>query len=304
MGHPSFLANQQQKTRLTSLLAPRSVLRRVFPQRVNRLDSHSRNFPKALKNRLHSTLVMKRSSKAQAEERALELVLEAGIAEEELSPSTRSSAEKMRFLRTLVCGTRYERAARKSGASIVAGVDEVGRGALFGPVVAAAVILPEKCRIPGLRDSKQLLPEQRERFACTIERKALAIAIEEVDSETIDRVNIYQASKMAMTAAVSRLQVTPDHLLIDAMRLDLECAQTSIIYGDSLSISIAAASVMAKVYRDRRMCELDQQFPQYGLASHKGYSTPKHKKALLAHGPSPLHRRSFFPVAQVCLPWD
>jgi ribonuclease HII len=261
---------------------------------------HTRFLLKAFRNHLHSTLVMKCSSKEELEEPAIEQLLEAGLAEEELSPSTR----KMRFLRTLVCGTRYERAARKSGASVIAGVDEVGRGALFGPVVAAAVVLPEKCRIPGLRDSKQLLREQRERFAGVIERKALAIAIEEVDSETIDRVNIYQASKMAMTAAVARLHLTPDHLLIDAMRLDLECAQTSIIYGDSLSISIAAASVVAKVYRDRRMCELDQQYPQYGLASHKGYSTPRHKQALLAHGPTPLHRRSFFPVAQACLPWD
>jgi ribonuclease HII len=187
---------------------------------------------------------------------------------------------------------------------MVAGVDEVGRGALFGPVVAAAVILPEGCRIPGLRDSKQLLREDRERLARIVERKALAIAIEEVDAETIDRINIYQATRVAMTAAVCRLSLTPDHLLIDAMRLDHACAQTSIIYGDSLSISIAAASVLAKVYRDDRMRQLDRDFPQYGLASHKGYSTPEHKKALAAHGPSPLHRRSFRPVAENCLPWD
>ncbi len=210
----------------------------------------------------------------------------------------------MRMLRTLVCGSRYEKAARRTGASLVAGVDEVGRGALFGPVVAAAVILPEGCRIPGLRDSKQLIADDRERFARIIERKALALAIEEVDSETIDRVNIYQATRLAMSAAVNRLTPAPDHLLIDAMRLDLAFAQTSIIYGDSLSISIAAASVVAKVYRDRRMRELDREYPQYGLASHKGYSTPEHKRALLAHGPCPLHRRSFFPVAQSSLPWD
>jgi ribonuclease HII len=219
---------------------------------------------------------------------------------EEVSAATR----KMRMLRTLVCGGRYERAARANGARMIAGVDEVGRGALFGPVVAAAVILPENCRIQGLRDSKQLLPEERERMARIVERKALAIAIEEVDSETIDRINIYQATKLAMTAAVMRLTVQPDHLLIDALRLDVVCAQTSIIYGDSLSISIAAASVVAKVYRDRRMCQLDRDYPQYGLASHKGYSTPEHKQALAAHGPCPLHRRSFRPVAENCLPWD
>jgi ribonuclease HII len=166
------------------------------------------------------------------------------------------------------------------------------------------VILPEGCRIPGLRDSKQLIAEERERLARIVERRAIAIAIEEVDAETIDRVNIYQASRLAMSAAVSRLTPAPDHLLIDAMRLDLLCAQTSIIYGDSLSISIAAASVVAKVYRDRRMCELDREYPQYGLASHKGYSTPQHKQALLAHGPSPLHRKSFSPVAGSSLFWD
>ena len=229
-----------------------------------------------------------------------EALVEPETLERELSPATR----KMRMLRTLVCGGRYERAARATGAKVVAGVDEVGRGALFGPVVAAAVILPEGCRIPGLRDSKQLIPEERQRLARIVERRALAIAIEEVDAETIDRINIYQATRMAMTAAVCRLPVPPDHLLVDAMRLDFACSQTSIIYGDSLSVSIAAASVVAKVYRDGRMCQLDREYPQYGLASHKGYSTPEHKQALLAHGPSPLHRRSFRPVAENCLPWD
>jgi ribonuclease HII len=171
-------------------------------------------------------------------------------------------------------------------------------------VVAAAVVLPEGCRIPGLRDSKQLVREERERLAKIVERRALAVAIEEVDAETIDRINIYQATRAAMAAAVCRLAIVPDHLLIDALRLDLACAQTSIIYGDSLSISIAAASVLAKVYRDHKMRELDRDYPHYGLASHKGYGTPEHKRALAAHGPSPLHRRSFRPVAQNCLPWD
>jgi len=187
---------------------------------------------------------------------------------------------------------------------MIAGVDEVGRGALFGPVVAAAVILPEGLRIRGLRDSKQLLREDRERMAKIVERKAIAIAIEEVDAATIDRVNIYQATRLAMTAAVARLAPSPDHLLIDAMRLDVSCGQTSIIYGDSLSISIAAASVIAKVYRDALLRELDLKYPQYGLASHKGYATPEHRAALLRHGPCELHRRSFRPVAQTSLPWD
>jgi ribonuclease HII len=220
--------------------------------------------------------------------------------ENDVSAATR----KLRMLRTLVCGNKYEKAARAKGATMIAGVDEVGRGALFGPVVAAAVILPADTRIPGLRDSKQLDQEDRERLAKHVERKAVAIAIEEVDSFTIDRINIYQATRVAMTGAVRRLDPQPDHLLVDALRLDHHCAQTSIIYGDSLSISIAAASVVAKVYRDRRMCELDREYPQYGLASHKGYSTPEHKRALMKHGPCPLHRKTFGPVAQRSLPWD
>ena len=211
---------------------------------------------------------------------------------------------KMRMLRSLACGNKYEKAARAQGATCIAGVDEVGRGALFGPVVAAAVILPPDTRIRGLRDSKQLTREDRERLAAAVQRKALAVALEEIDSQTIDRVNIYQATRMAMTSAVKKLIIAPDHLLIDAMRIDLECAQTSIIYGDSLSISIAAASVVAKVHRDRRMREFDRIYPQYGLASHKGYSTPEHLAALEKHGPTPLHRKSFRPVSQTSLPWE
>jgi len=211
---------------------------------------------------------------------------------------------KMRMLRSLQCGNKYEKLARGQGATLIAGVDEVGRGALFGPVVAAAVILPPDTRIRGLRDSKQLLQEDRERLADVVRKRALAIAIEEVDAATIDRVNIYQASRMAMTTAVLRLVPQPDHLLIDAMRLDLGHAQTCIIYGDSLSISIAAASVVAKVYRDARMRELDSEYPGYGLASHKGYATPEHREALRKLGPCPLHRKSFAPVAQIDLPWE
>ncbi len=219
-------------------------------------------------------------------------------------PEVSAATRKLRMLRTLVCGNKYERAARAGGATCIAGVDEVGRGALFGPVVAAAVILPEGSRIRGLRDSKQLTREERERMAATVERKAICIAIAEVDAATIDRVNIYQATRIAMTEAVSRLSTAPDHLLIDAMRLDLPCTQTSIIYGDSLSISIAAASVIAKVYRDALLRKLDEQYPQYGLASHKGYGTPQHRAALELHGPCELHRRSFQPVQQSNLPFE
>lgn len=202
------------------------------------------------------------------------------------------------MLRTLVCDDAYERHARLLGATRIAGVDEVGRGALFGPVVAAAVILPEQIALTGLRDSKQLRPKDRERLAEQIEGCALALSIAAVDAATIDRVNIYQATRLAMLEAVSGLAPAPDHLLIDAMRLDHPCPQTSIVYGDSLSLSIAAASVVAKVYRDRLMCELDAKYPEYGLAAHKGYGTARHRAALREHGATPLHRQSFAPVAE------
>jgi ribonuclease HII len=207
---------------------------------------------------------------------------------------------KQQMLKQLVCTDAPEQALRYHGYRTIAGVDEVGRGALFGPVVAAAVILPAKIATlarMGLKDSKQLTREQRERLDRKIRTVAVAIAIAEVDAETIDRLNIYQASRLAMLAAVERLSVAPDHLLIDAMHIDHPCAQTRLFYGDALSLSIAAASVIAKVHRDALMRELDLLHPQYGLASHKGYATPKHRRALAEHGPCPLHRKSFAPVA-------
>ena len=206
---------------------------------------------------------------------------------------------KQQMLRQLVCSDAPEQALRYRGFTLIAGIDEVGRGALFGPVVAAAVILPKALSSlarAGLTDSKQLTREQRERLDRRIRKVALAIAVAEVDSETIDRLNIYQATRLAMMSAVARLSITPDHLLIDAMRLNHPCSQTRLFYGDSLSLSIAAASVIAKVYRDGLCRELDQLYPQYGLASHKGYATPEHRRALRDHGPCALHRRSFAPV--------
>ncbi len=223
----------------------------------------------------------------------------------EVSKATR----KLRMLRGLVCDDSYEQLARAAGARSVAGVDEVGRGALFGSVVAAAVILPADChaavlQAEGLRDSKQLDREKRERLEGIIRGCAVAVAIAEVDAATIDRINIYQATKLAMLKAVQALAGAPDHLLIDALRLNHPCAQTSIVYGDSRSLSIAAASVVAKVYRDARMSSLHLDYPVYGLQEHKGYGTPAHQRALLRHGPSPLHRRSFRPVREAELPWD
>jgi ribonuclease HII len=209
-----------------------------------------------------------------------------------LSPS----AAKLRLLKRLRCTLRYEKVAWASGAVMVAGVDEVGRGSLFGPVVAAAVILERGYRIRGLRDSKLLLPERRELLAPRIREHAVAWSIAAVDAARIDQINIYHASRLAMREAVMRLLPAADHLLIDAMKVDCDVPQKAIIHGDALSVSIAAASILAKVERDRMMCEWDTVFPEYGLASHKGYSTPKHLAALLEYGPTPLHRQSFAPV--------
>ncbi len=213
-----------------------------------------------------------------------------------------SAYAKQQMLRQLVCSDAPEQALRYRGAQTIAGVDEVGRGALFGPVVAAAVILPKAMNTlarAGLTDSKQLTREDRERLDKKIRRMAVCVSVAEIDAETIDRVNIYQATRIAMLQAVLGLSCPPDHLLIDAMRVDHPCPQTKLIYGDSLSLSIAAASVVAKVHRDALMRELHEVHPQYGLASHKGYATPEHRRALQAHGPTMLHRRSFAPVRAV-----
>lgn len=209
-----------------------------------------------------------------------------------LSPS----AAKLRLLKRLRCTTRCEKEAWAGGARLIAGVDEVGRGCLFGPVTAAAVILNPADRIRGLRDSKLLEPEDRERLAAQIRKRCVAWAIASVDATRIDEINIYQASRVAMRDAVLQLQPAPDFLLVDAMRLDHPCAQRALIHGDALSASIAAASIIAKVHRDHMMREFDTIYPQYGLASNKGYGTPIHRAALQEHGPTALHRRSFAPV--------
>ena len=216
--------------------------------------------------------------------------------------SVTAATAKQRMLKQLICSDAPEQALRHCGFQRIAGVDEVGRGALFGPVVAAAVILPEcldELANAGLKDSKQLTREERESLDAMVRRMALAFCVAEIDAATIDRVNIYQATRMAMLAAVVGLTMEPDHLLIDAMRLDHPCRQTKLIYGDALSLSIAAASVVAKVHRDALMRELDVVHPGYGLASHKGYGTPEHRRALVEIGPCALHRRSFAPVREV-----
>jgi ribonuclease HII len=220
--------------------------------------------------------------------------------EKQLSPS----AAKLRLLKRLRCTLKFEKQAWTAGSQLIAGVDEVGRGSLFGPVVAAAVILDPADRIRGLRDSKLLLPERREILAARIRERAVAFAVAAVDAARIDQINIYQASRVAMLDAVLQLQPCADHLLIDAVRLDCATPQRAIIHGDALSASIAAASILAKVERDRLVCEWDPVFPVYGLASNKGYSTPRHLAALREHGPSPLHRQSFAPVWNAPVPQE
>jgi len=199
------------------------------------------------------------------------------------------------------CEGTLERELRARGFQAVAGVDEVGRGALFGPVVAAAVILSPARPVRGLNDSKQLDPERRTVLAERIRERAVAWSVAAVDAATIDWINIYQASKMAMEMAVAGLRPAPDFLLIDAVPLSLATPQRPLIKGDEQCHAIAAASIIAKVWRDDRMRVWDEVFPQYGLASHKGYFTPEHAKALEEHGPTPLHRLSFEPVRARCL---
>ena len=206
---------------------------------------------------------------------------------------------------TPVCGWKLERAAQKLGFLRIAGCDEVGRGPMFGPVVAAAVILPTGCRLRGLNDSKQVAEKKRNELDVEIRAKALAWAIAAVDAETIDRINIRKASLLAMRMAVEQLALAPDYLLIDGCdTIEWNCPQQSVVQGDATSFSIAAASVLAKVYRDRMLVELDAVYPGYGLARHKGYCSREHLAALDRLGPTPLHRRNWSPVAQMVLDFD
>ncbi len=189
-----------------------------------------------------------------------------------------------------------------AGARWVAGVDEVGVGPLAGPVVACAVVLPEEMDLPGLNDSKKLSPGARQELSRRIRAQAVDVSVAEVTPHDIDRLNIYHAALEAMRRAVVGLTQPPDHVLVDAHTIPgLEVRQTAIVGGDSKDGSIAAASIVAKVYRDALMVELDARFPVYGFARHKGYPTPDHQEALRVHGPSPEHRRSFAPVARAAV---
>ncbi|WP_449619364.1 ribonuclease HII [Robertmurraya sp. Marseille-Q9965] len=190
----------------------------------------------------------------------------------------------------------YERALRKQGYRYIGGIDEVGRGPLAGPVVAACVILPEDFKLLGLDDSKKLSEAKRDEFYEYIKEQAVSIGIGIIEAEEIDDVNIYEATKKAMLSAIEQLSINPDFLLIDAMPLQTPFPTESIIKGDGKSISIAAASVIAKVTRDRMMKEIDREYPYYHFSKNMGYGTKDHLLGLEEHGISPYHRKSFEPI--------
>ena len=191
---------------------------------------------------------------------------------------------------------KYEKELYKNGCKYIGGVDEVGRGPLIGSVVAACVVLPSDFALEGLTDSKKLSEKKRDEFYKIIWDKAIAIGIGIVDEKVIDEVNIYEATKIAMKKAICDTDIKLDHVLIDAMPLDIDVPTTSIIKGDAKSISIAAASVIAKVTRDKMMYELDKIYPMYDLANNKGYGTKKHIEAIKKYGITKYHRLSFKPV--------
>ena len=190
----------------------------------------------------------------------------------------------------------YEKELYAQGIQLIAGVDEVGRGPLAGPVVAAAVILPENCKILGLNDSKKIPKSKHQAIYQAVLDQALSVGIGVKDNQVIDQVNIYEATKLAMLEAIQELDQQPQHLLIDAMKLDVPISQTSIIKGDANSLSIAAASIVAKVTRDQMMAAYDQEYPGYDFGQNAGYGTSKHLEGLEKYGVTPIHRRSFEPI--------
>jgi ribonuclease HII len=206
----------------------------------------------------------------------------------------------------MLCSLEHENNLRARGFSLIAGIDEAGRGPLAGPVVAAAVVLPCDYHHGVLRDSKQLTPLQRERlYEELINRVDVFWAVSIVTHLDVDRLNILRATHKAMRAAAAQLTSLPDHVLIDGLPVrPFPIQQTALVDGDALSFSIAAASVVAKVTRDRLMLDFDREFPEYGFAQHKGYATELHLERLRLHGPCPIHRRSFLPVQQLVLPLD
>ena len=201
------------------------------------------------------------------------------------------------IMKEIIDNYKFEKELYKQGLKLIAGVDEVGRGPLIGPVVAAAVILPKGFKLDGLTDSKKLSEKKREQFYEVIKKEAIAIGIGVISEKRIDEINIYEATKEAMYEAISNLNPKPEHILIDAMKLDLDIPSTSIIKGDLLSISISAASVIAKVTRDHMLYEMDKEYPMYDLKNNKGYGTKKHIEAIKKYGITKYHRLSYKPVS-------
>lgn len=199
-------------------------------------------------------------------------------------------------MKELIDNYKYERVLNQKGIALIAGVDEVGRGPLIGPVVAAAVILPSNYKLEGLTDSKKLSEKKREKFYEIIKKDAIAIGIGVISEKRIDEINIYEATKEAMKEAINNLKIKPEHILIDAMPLELDIPTTSIIKGDLLSISISAASVIAKVTRDHMLYDIDLEYPMYDLKNNKGYGTKKHLEAIKKYGITKYHRLSYKPV--------
>ena len=200
-------------------------------------------------------------------------------------------------MKEVIDNYKYERELNKEGIKLIAGVDEVGRGPLIGPVVAAAVILPQNYQLAGLTDSKKLSEKKRELFYDIIRKDALAIGIGVISEKRIDEINIYEATKEAMYMAINNLDIKPEHILIDAMPLSLDIPTTSIIKGDLLSITISAASVIAKVTRDHMLYEIDKEYPMYDLKNNKGYGTKRHIEAIKEYGITKYHRLSYKPVS-------
>ena len=207
-----------------------------------------------------------------------------------MTKAERLEAQKELLIKML----SFERALWTEGKQYVAGIDEVGRGPLAGPVITAAVILPQDFHLLGVNDSKKLSEKKREELFEQIKDAAVCYAIGRREPERIDKINILEATKEAMCDAVNKLSIKPDHVLIDAVKLkNLEIPQTSIIHGDALSVSIAAASILAKVTRDREMVEMSKIYPGYSFEKNKGYGTKAHYEGLAQLGPTPIHRRSF-----------
>jgi ribonuclease HII len=217
------------------------------------------------------------------------------------SESSASGAVTSKAAARWKCQGILEKELRARGFRYIAGVDEVGRGSLFGAVVAGAVILSPDSPIRGLNDSKQIEPDRREVLAERIRERATAWAVAAVDAAAIDRINIYAASRLAMKLAVEQLTPAADFVLVDAVPLDLPLPQQPLIQGDERCHAIAAASIIAKVYRDQMMREWHKFYPEYGLINHKGYRTPEHIAAIRAHGPTPQHRMSYEPVRRHAL---